>query len=199
MTLRGDTLDKLVLKTGGDGLNPLVPKMPTDADLEACRLADYAGVLLTLPASKWPGPEFISIVAGRTQQMIFESTSGIGHAQFVSGLSRGAAIVGLIIDTAPDLMRLQHVMDATMPAISIGDADLPTVAPWLVRSLVESAANIVEKTDALNLNSVLAFNYGVYWAAAAIIPPTHEGRQTAALDWLRGVTEYYGSLGLVPE
>ena len=198
MTLRGDTLDKLVLKTGGDALHPLLPKMPDDNTLEACQGITYDAIIRTLPMSKWPNPTSISVIFGKTQQMIFESTSGTRHASFVSGLSRGAAVVGILIDTNEDLMRLQHVLDITMPAIGIGDEGLPSVAPWLVRPLVESAANIAEKTDSGNLSNVLAFNYGIFWAAAAIVPPQHTGRQTAALKWLQSVTEYFGGLGIVP-
>ncbi|KKL24217.1 hypothetical protein LCGC14_2417520, partial [marine sediment metagenome] len=57
---------------------------------------------------------------------------------------------------------------------------------------------IIENTDTLNLANVLAFNYGIFWAAAAVIPPRHTGQQTDALTWLKTVMGYYGSLGVVP-
>ncbi|KKK71946.1 hypothetical protein LCGC14_2908830 [marine sediment metagenome] len=198
MTMRDDIVEKLILKTGGDNLTVLLPELPSDADLAACQGIEYAEVLGTLPQSEWQSPTAISVGFGRTQQMIFESTSGIRHAQFVSSLSRGAAVIGALIDTNSDFMRLQQVLDLTMPSVGIGDAPLPPVAPWLIPALLESAANIIEKTDALNLSNVLAFNYGIFWAAAAVIPPRHEGQQTDALLWLQTVTEYYGSLGVVP-
>jgi len=198
VTLQEDLAEKLIVKTGGDALTVLLPEEPTDADLVACQGIEYAQVLGTLPQSEWQNPTAISVGFGRTQQMIFESTAGIRHAQYVSSLSRGAAVVGALIDTNTDFMRLQMVLDRTMPAIGIGDEPLPPVAPWLVQPLLASAANIIEKTDTLNLSNVLAFNYGIFWAAAAVIPPRHLGQQTDALEWLQAVMEYYGSLGVVP-
>lgn len=196
MTLRGDLMEKLLVKTGGDRLNVLLPQLPTNDVLEACEGWEYP-TLMTLPQTKWPDPMTISIVFGKTQGLIFDSESGIGHAAYVSGLSRGAAVVGIILNTE-HMVKLQEILSATMPPIAIGDENLPTVAPWLVRPLIESAANIIEKTDTLNLSKVLAFNYGVFWAAAVIVPPLHQGRQTAVLEWLQAVTEYFGSLGIVP-
>ena len=196
MTLRGDLIEKLLVKTGGDSFKVLLPKLPTDDMLKACAGLEYP-TLMTLPQSQWPDPMGLSIVFGKTQGLVFDSDSGMGHAAFVSGLSRGAAVVGTIINTE-HMVKLQEIVSDTMPPIAIGDANLPSVAPWLVRPLIESAANIIEKTDTLNLSKVLAFNYGVYWSAAAIIPPKHEGRQTAALEWLQAVTEYFGGLGVVP-
>ena len=197
MTLRGDLIEKLLVKTGNNNLKPLLPKLPTDDILEACADWNYP-TLMTLPKSQWPEPTTISIVFGKTQGLVFDSQSGMGQAAFVSGLSRGAAVVGIIINSE-HLMKLQEILMASMPPIAIGDKDIPEMAPWLVRPLIESAANIIEKTDAYNLRDVLAFNYGVYWAATCIVPPRHEGRQTAALKWLQAVTEYFGSLGIVPE
>ena len=198
MTLQEDLAEKLIVKTGGDSLTVLLPEPPSDADLAACQAIDASAVLDTLPQAEWQNPTAISVGFGRTQQMIFESTAGIRHAQYVSSLSRGAAVVGALIDTNTDFMRLQKVLDRTMPAIGIGDEPLPPVAPWLVQPLLESAANIIENTDTLNLSNVLAFNYGIFWAAAAVIPPRHIGQQTDALEWLQTVMEYYGSLGVVP-
>ena len=197
MTLRDDLLEKLLVKTGGDQFNVLLPTTPSSSVLEACAGWDYP-TLMTLPQTQWPAPMTISIVFGKTQGLIFDSESGIGHAAYVSGLSRGAAVVGIILNTE-HMVKLQEILSATMPPIAIGDDDIPTVAPWLVQPLIESAANIIEKTDTLNLSKVLAFNYGVFWAATAIVPPLHQGRQTAALEWLQAVTEYFGSLGIVPE
>ena len=198
MTMRDDLVEKLIVKTGGEALTCLLPEEPSDADLAACQAIEYAQVLGTLDKSEWMSPTAISVGFGRTQQMIFESTSGIRHAQFVSSLSRGAAVIGALIDTNSDFMRLQKVLDKTMPAIGIGDEPLPPVAPWLVQPLLDSAANIIENTDTLNLANVLAFNYGIFWAAAAVIPPRHTGQQTDALTWLKMVMGYYGSLGVVP-
>ena len=197
MTLRGDLLEKLLVKTGGNNLDVLLPQLPTTDTLAACAGWEYP-TLMTLPQTHWPDPMAVSVNFGKTQGLIFDSESGIGHAAFVSGLSRGAAVIGVIINTE-HLVKLQEILSATMPPIAIGDENIPTVAPWLVQPLIESAANIIEKTDTLNLSKVLAFNYGVFWAATAIVPPLHQGRQTAALEWLQAVMEYFGSLGIVPE
>jgi hypothetical protein len=197
MTLRGDLIEKLLVKIGNESMRPLLPKLPTDDVLEACALAEYP-TLMTLPMSHWPEPQAMSIVFGKTQGLIFDTPTGIGQAAFVGGLSRGAAVIGTILVTE-HMVKLQEIMSDTMPPIAIGDKDIPIVAPWLVRPLIESAANIIEKTDTLNLRDVLAFNYGVFWAACAIVPPKHEGRQTKALEWLQAVTEYFGGLGIVPQ
>ncbi len=197
MTLRGDLIEKLLVKTGNENMKPLLPKLPTDDVLAACVGWEYP-VLMTLPQSRWPAPMGMSIVFGKTQGLVFNAETGMGQAAFVSGLSRGAAVIGTIIATE-SMVTLQEILSKTMPPIAIGDKDIPDVAPWLVRPLIESAANIIEKADTLNLRDVLAFNYGVYWAACAIVPPKHSGRQTLALEWLQAVTEYFGSLGIVPE
>lgn len=199
MTLRGDLLETLLVKTGNDNLKSLLPNLPGDDVLEACVKAspDYQ-CLMTQPQGQWPGPQSLSILFGKTQGLVFDTQSGAGQSSFVGGLSRGAAAVGILLINE-DIPKLQEVMSKLMPPIAIGDEDIPPVAPWLVQALIDSAANIIDKTDTLNLRDVLAFNYGVFWAACAIVPPAHEGRQTAALKWLQAVTEYYGSLGIVPE
>ena len=196
MTLRGDSLDKLLVKTGNKSLNALLPQLPTSDDLAACEGWEYP-TLMTLPQGQWPEPMGMSIVFGKTQGLVFDTQSGMGQSAFVGGLSRGAAVIGTILENK-DIANLQEIMSAMMPPLAIGDEELPVVAPWLIRPLIESAANIIEKTDAYNLRDVLAFNYGIFWAACAIVPPEHEGRQTKALEWLKAVAEYFGSLGVVP-
>lgn len=198
MTQRGDLLETLLVKTGNNNLEPLLPNLPSAGVLEACATVEDYATLMTLPQGHWPEPTALSIVFGKTQGLVFDSQSGMGQAAFVSGFSRGAAAVAVILVTE-HVSKLQEILGDLVPPIAIGDEDIPTIAPWLVQPLIDSAVNIVEKTDAYNLRDVLAFNYGVYWAACAIVPPAHEGRQTAALEWLQAVTEYYGSLGIVPE
>lgn len=198
MTQRDDLVDAIRVKTDNDNLTPLLPSPPGIDILAACDAAakDYQ-CLMTQPQGQWPSPTGLAIVFGKTQGLIFDTQSGTGQSAFVGGLSRGAAAVGILL-VNEDIPKLQEVLSKLMPPIAIGDADIPPIAPWLVEPLIESAANIIAKTDPYNLRDVLAFNYGVYWAACAIVPPAHEGRQTAALQWLQTVTEYYGSLGIVP-
>ena len=62
-----------------------------------------------------------------------------------------------------------------------------------------SERNVVVCASPYNLRDVLAFNYGLFWATASIVPPEPKGRQESALVWVKNVAERFGSLGVVPE
>ena len=200
MDIRDTILRAAEIKTGGGLLEDLLPEEYDEDDLEiiAKDLEGYDGWLVTLPLSKWPEPMGMSIVFGNTQGLIFDTQSGMGQSAYVHGFSRGVAAVATILN-AEGLHQLQELVTRAITPVAIGDANLPPVAPWLHRALLESAVNIVEKTDTYNLRDVLAFNYGLFWATASIVPPTPKGRQGSALVWVKNVVEYYGSLGIVPE
>lgn len=195
-----DTVARAVeIKSGGNSLGDLLPEEPTKEFVEAVaeQLGEYP-LLVTKPKGQWPDPQGLSIVYGNTMGLIFDSQSGMGQSSYVKGFSRGVAALATIL-TTESLTTLQAIIQDVVPPVAIGDANLPEVAPWLRRALLESAVNIAEKTDNYNLRDVLAFNYGLFWATAAIVPPTPKGRQRLALQWVKDVAEYFGGLGVVPE
>lgn len=200
MDIRDTILRAVEIKTGGVSLEDLLPEEYEKEYLDklAEGLEDFKGWLVTLPQGKWPEPMGMSIVFGNTQGLIFDTQSGMGQSAYVHGFSRGVAAVATILDTR-SLAQLQELVTKAITPVAIGDADLPPVAPWLRRALLESAVNITEKTDNYNLRDVLAFNYGLFWATASIVPPEPKGRQKSALVWVKNVAEYFGSLGVVPE
>lgn len=197
--MRDTILRAVEIKIGGKGLEDLVPEEYKDEEVEeiAEGLEGYDGWLVTKPQAKWPEPVSMSIVYGETQGLIFDTQSDIGQSSYVHGFSRGAAAVATILN-AEGLHQLQELVTRAITPVAIGDEDLPDVAPWLRRALLESAVNIAEKTDTYNLRDVLAFNYGLFWATASIVPPSPKGRQKSALVWVKNVAEYFGSLGVVP-
>lgn len=197
--MRDTLLRAIELKTGGPGLEDLLPTEPSKKLLKADaeRLGGY-DALVTKPQGLWPEPQGMSIIYGETQGLIFDTQSGMGQSAFVHGFTRGVAALATIL-TKPSLMDLQTIVGDVVPPVAIGDANLPEVAVWLRKALLESAVNIAEKTDNYNLRDMLAFNYGLFWATAAVVPPNPKGRQKSALVWVKNVAEYYGSLGVVPE
>ncbi len=196
--MRDTLLAAVEIKSGGKELAALLPEEYEEEHLEAIieGLAKYQ-VLVTQPQGRWPEAMGMSIVYGGTQGLIFESNSGIGQAAYVRGFTRGAATVATILD-AQGLAQLQAIVSKVVPPVAIGDDILPGVAPWLRRDLLESAVNVIEKTDNYNLRDMLAFNYGLFWATASMVPPTPKGRQKKALEWVKSVAEYFGSLGVLP-
>ncbi len=200
MDTRETILKAVEIKFGGVGLADLLPEEHDKEFLEFISegLKGFDGWLVTTPQGRWPEPVGMSIVYGNTQGLIFDSQSGMGQAAYVHGFSRGVAAVATILDTH-SLTKLQELVTKAVMPVTIGDADLPPIAPWLRRELLESAVNIVEKTDTYNLRDVLAFNYGLFWATASIVPPEPKGRQESALVWVKNVAERFGSLGVVPE
>ena len=199
MGIRETLLQAAEIKSGGLGLEPLLPVLPSKKFLEAVieQLGKY-DILVTKPQRQWPEPQDMSIVYGDTLGLVFESQSGIGQAAYVSGFSRGIAALATILNPV-GLSALHVIVSDMVPPIAIGDTNLPEVAPWLRRDMLESAVNIVEKTDNYNLIGVLAFNYGLFWATATVVPPTPKGRQKSAMTWVRNIAEHFGSLGVVPE
>ncbi len=197
--MRDILLKAIELKTGGVGLGDLLPIEPTKKLLreDSERLGEY-DALVTKPQGLWPEPQGMSIIYGETQGLIFNAETGMGQAAYVSGFTRGVAALATIL-TKPSLIDLQTILGEVVPPLAIGDANLPEVAVWLRKPLLESAVNIAEKTDTYNLRDVLAFNYGLFWATAAVVPPVPKGRQKIALNWVKNVAEYFGSLGVVPE
>lgn len=196
--MRDTLLRAIEVKTGGVGLGDLLPTEPSKKLLraDAERLGGY-DALVTKPQGLWPEPQSMSIIYGETQGLIFDTQSGMGQSAYVHGFTRGVAALATIL-TKPSLMDLQTIVGDVVPPVAIGDANLPEVAVWLRKALLESAVNIAEKTDNYNLRDVLAFNYGLFWATAAVVPPNPKGRQKSALVWVKNVAEYFGSLGVVP-
>jgi len=197
--MRDVLLQAIEIKTGGSGLADLLPLEPSKKLLraDAERLGGY-DALVTKPQGLWPEPQSMSIIYGETQGLIFDTQSGMGQSAYVHGFTRGVAAIATIL-TKPSLMDLQTIVGDVVPPLAIGDASLPEVAVWLRKLLLESAVNIVEKTDNYNLRDMLAFNYGLFWATAAVVPPAPKGRQKSALVWVKNVAEYFGSLGVIPE
>jgi len=196
--MRDVLLKAIEIKTGGLGLEDLLPLEPTKKLLQADseRLGGY-DALVTKPQGLWPEPQGMSIMYGETQGLIFNAETGMGQAAYVHGFTRGVATLATILNQQ-GLIDLQTIVSDVVPPMAIGDTTLPSVAVWLRKALLESAVNVVEKTDTYNLRDVLAFNYGLFWATAAVVPPEPKGRQKSALVWEKNVAEYFGTLGVVP-
>lgn len=196
--MRDILLKAIELKTGGLALEDLLPLEPTKKLLrdDSERLGSY-DALVTKPQGLWPEPQSMSIVYGETQGLIFDTQSGTGQSAYVHGFTRGVAALATILNKQ-GLIDLQTIVCGVVPPMAIGDTTLPDVAVWLRKALLESAVNIAEKTDTYNLRDVLAFNYGLFWATAAVVPPEPKGRQKSALVWVKNVAEYFGSLGVFP-
>ena len=197
--MRDVILKVIEIKTGGTGLEDLLPLEPSKKLLQADseRLGGY-DALVTKPQGLWPEPQGMSIMYGETQGLIFDTETGMGQSAYVHGFTRGVAALATILNKQ-GLIDLQTIVGDVVPPLAIGDATLPDVAVWLRKALLESAVNITEKTDTYNLRDVLAFNYGLFWATAAVVPPEPKGRQRSALVWVKNVAEYFGSLGVVPQ
>ena len=197
--MRDIILKAIEIKTGGTGLEDLLPPEPSKKLLKADseRLGGY-DALVTKPQGLWPEPQGMSIVYGETLGLVYNAETGMGQAAYVSGFTRGVAALATSL-TKPSLIDLQTILGDVVPPLAIGDTTLPNVAVWLRKALLESAVNIAEKTDTYNLRDVLAFNYGLFWATAAVVPPEPKGRQKSALVWVKNVAEYFGSLGIVPQ
>lgn len=197
ISIRSALIQALEAGTGDTVLAELLPELPDATDLSIIAdTLEYPALALS-PVEQWPEPMGMSIVYGETQGLLFDISTGVAPASYVHGFTRGGATVATIL-TATARAQLQLIVQGVVPPIAIGDNPLPDIAPWLIEKLLESASNIIKKTGNYNLRDVLAYNYGIFWATAAIVPPKPDDLQKDALAWVERVVEYYGSLGIVP-
>lgn len=147
------------------------------------------------PRSEWPPPEEASLSDARVLPLVYHAYTGPPPLGYLYGLVRGMATVGHLLDDS-GLRVLQDIIAAVVEH-TVKGGPLPRMACDLLPDLHRSALTIVRAADAANLRHLLAWNYGLYWAAALVLPPDGYTRERA-LSWLAEVASRFGSLGVVP-
>lgn len=181
------------LKAGNLTLMALVPPL-----IEAAYNEDetYPAVPLT-DSGTWPIPQEISVLQGDSQIFFRDGMSGVGHAPYLKGFTRGVAVVSLMVD-AEGKSTLARAVDTVSNEVAAGDAELPPVVPWLREELHAGAKQVLVETDTMNVMDLLAFNYGLWFAACVAIGPYPTPEQEDALGYLRSVIHYYSRFGVLP-
>jgi hypothetical protein len=190
-TLHAEVIEMLKA-TQSDRLSALVPEI-IEGDFASL---EY-NVVTTRPRHQWPPPQELSVTYGETLGLIYQSQAAIGHAEFVHNFTKGVATVAIILGPEGQYV-LTQALDKLLVPILIGDGELPPIAPWLRPDLLASARHILEFTDIGNLRDLMAWNYGVWFAAVIVIGPTPEEAGAEVLGWLREVTAHFGNLGIPP-
>jgi hypothetical protein len=193
--LREELLAELS-RTQSDRLAALLPEF-IEGPFES---ADSFSALLlpTKPESQWPRPEELSIIYGETLPLLYQSQAAIGTAEFVSGFSKGIATAALILAPQGQNILAQAVSQIIDPLLT-GDESLPPVAPWLRHELLTTAKVICKSADIVNLRDMLAWNYGLWFAAVFLVAPAIDAQSKSALEWLRRVAQHFALRGVPPE
>jgi len=181
------------LKAGNLTLMALVPPL-----IEAAYDEDETYPATPLSDSgTWPIPQEISVLQGDSQIFFRDGLSGVGHAPYLKGFTRGVAVVSLMVDAAGK-STLSRAVDAVSNNVAAGDAELPPVVPWLREELHAGAKQVLAETDTMNIRDLLAFNYGLFFALCIVVGPFPTPEQEDALVYVRAVIHYYSRFGVLP-
>ena len=190
-TLYDELLERIELKAGNLTLMALIPE-PVEVSYNEA----YPTVVLT-DSGTWPIPQEISVLQGDSQMFFRDGLSGIGHAPYLKGFTRGVAVVSLMLESAGRAL-LARAVDLVSEEVAAGDAELPPIEPYFRAELHKGAAQVLTETDTMNVMDLLAFNYGLWFAACVAIGPFPTPEQEDALTYLRAVIHYYSRFGVLP-
>lgn len=186
--IRAQVLEELAARFDAGGLAALVPAECLEAGFPP------AWPFLRSP-QEWPPPAEASLSDARILPLVYHSYTGPPPLGHLYGLVRGMATAGHLLDDG-GVRVLQEVIWAVVEHVLKGGS-LPHLPCDLLPNVHRSALTIVRSADPPNLRHLLAWNYGLYWVAGLVLPPSGRTREQA-LAWLDAVAAHFGQLGVMP-
>lgn len=179
------TINSLLREIEASGLLKLI-------DCSNC--CDYEPMVRLLPRRHWPKAEEVSLSDARVLPIIYHVYAPPGTELY--GIVRGMATVGLVI--ADDYRQLfQRIVSAVSEELSKDGSSLPPIDCKLSDSMREGALHIVTNCEPISLRDMLAWNYGLHFAASIAMPGSLLGCYSFT-RWLRRVVRHFGGMGIVP-
>ncbi len=174
------------------------PQLLSLVPIKGIGLVGDEGFLPVRDPKYFPKAEEAAVTDARIIPIIYHTFTGASTAGSLYGLTRGAALVGYLVEDE-GVRAIQAGVQGAIEGMATRDDGLPTIYDYLLPYAAAGARQIVEHVDAMNLRNMLAFNLGLWWVAGLVIPPNQNQRQRKALKWLEDVMEHYAILGFMPE
>lgn len=174
------------------------PQLLTLIPVKGLGLVGDEGFLPVRDPKYFPRVEEASATDARILPIVYHTFTGAATAGALFGLTRGASLVGYLVEDEGVRAIQADVQDA-ITGMATRDDGLPTVYDYLIPYAASGALKVVTHVDAINVFNMLAFNLGLWWVAGLVIPPHPNHRQRQALKWLEDVVEHYAVLGYLPE